>query len=75
MICVVFLTNVHELVKMNVTNMHGGRIKTIFTAFSLFIPLCAILCACAYLYVCMRACACVFINGIWKSRNAYIIIA
>jgi len=28
-ICVVFLTNVHELViKMNVTNMHGGRIKT-----------------------------------------------
>jgi len=28
--CVVFLTNVHELVlKMNVANMHGGRIKTL----------------------------------------------
>jgi len=28
-ICVVFLTNVHGLViKMNVANKHGGRIKT-----------------------------------------------
>jgi len=29
-ICVVFLTNVHEsVIKMNVANMHGGRIKTL----------------------------------------------